>query len=242
MRNRNALAGCLLATLGLWSLWAVAGDGPMGQMVTAAQIVTAARAEMEARSAQARIPVTLELSGRVADVFVPWSGQTRLIASPANDWLRPRVAVPVTVADADGHSRHATVWFVVHAPVTGPVYKADAARATLPGSIQIGEDIVDRAKTRGFDPTWRPDPASSRLRRAVHAGQPVLATDFEPVPTVAAGQTVSIESRQGAVRLLTSGRALADGQLGQTIRVLPAVSPQPIQARVVATGKVSLEN
>jgi flagella basal body P-ring formation protein FlgA len=59
---------------------------------------------------------------------------------------------------------------------------------------------------------------------------------------VQAQQSVRIEMASGVIRLTTTGRALTDGKIGQSIPVLPANASQPVQARVMSKQAVSLEN
>jgi len=70
---------------------------------------------------------------------------------------------------------------------------------------------------------------------------PALASDFEPAPAVEARARVEIEVQRGGVRLSTPGIALADGRIGDRIRVRPETAEQTVLARVVATRKVRID-
>lgn len=80
-----------------------------------------------------------------------------------------------------------------------------------------------------------------RMRRSVRAGEPVLLSDFEPMPDVAERQAVGIEVQRGAVRLTTVGIALADARIGEIVSVRPDASAQVVRARVIAKQKVILD-
>ncbi|MFA6985152.1 MAG: flagella basal body P-ring formation protein FlgA [Arenimonas sp.] len=222
------------------------------QIVPASEIVAAAQAMLEAKASGDKIAATFALVGHVGDLTVPAAGAVDIQAGEMKGpWLRPRVGVPVRVSFADGRSTPVTVWFSVTAPAQGEVYAADYARGTAAAAIQRQLGPVDLARMRGKPAAQLSDvvegaasgePKAQRLRRAVKAGAAVAADDFEPMPVVQVQQSVRIDVASGVVKLSTKGRALSDGDIGQTISVLPANASQPVRARVVSDQVVTIEN
>lgn len=213
--------------------------------VPAADVVAVARDALLARASAAGVRLDLRLAAQVGDielpVAVPVTPQVT-VGQWQGAWLRSRVGVPVQVKAGDRRTV-AMVWFAVSAPAPGQVYADGFARGAAAETLSWRPAQVDLAKWQGAAVTV--DPASlsgQRLRRAVRAGDAVLASDFEPVPAVSARQTVDVLATRGAVTLSVRGRALNDGDAGQLISVLPANATSPIRARVVSSGVVSLEN
>lgn len=210
--------------------------------VTAERLIATARSALVDLASKSGIAAQFESAGRVQDLCMPIDGEPQLTADIQQaPWLRPRVGVPVHVRLGDRHTS-AMVWFSVSALVPGEVYVSDFPRGTNGSAILHRPGTVDLARTKG---EAMPEPATLprlRLRHAIRAGDPMRAGDFEPTPTVSAQQYVRIEANRGAVRLSTRGRALTDGNVGQTISVLPARATRPVSARIVSPSVVTIEN
>ena len=215
-----------------------------GVRVPAAMLVETARAALLAQASDAGVQVELTVAGRVEDIEFREDASTGpdvAVVQWDGPWLRPRVGVPVRVRLADRQTT-ATVWFVVSAPASGQIYVDGFARGESTGKIAYRTGMVDLARQQG-QRTVAPDAlAGMRLRHSVRAGDPVLASDFEPVPMISARQTVRVLATSGAVHLSVPARALADGDAGQTIPVLPVGATSPIRARVVSSEMVTLED
>lgn len=79
-----------------------------------------------------------------------------------------------------------------------------------------------------------------RLRRAMQAGT-VLTPDALEVPLlVHRGQQVSIEGGNGSIRVRASGEALADGALGDQVRVRNLSSGKVLDARIIGEATVRI--
>ena len=238
MNLHRSIATCVLL---LAALPSVAADEAR---VPAADLIETARAAVLAKAAAAGLQVVVDVAGRVQDLPLPTgtSAPSRLTAGHWQEpWLRPRIGVPVAV-EVGGRETSVTVWLAVSAPAQGAVYLDGFARGAPVESLRYTTGEVDLARTHGMKtvaPTSMPD---TRLRRAVREGDPVLASDFEPTPMISARQLVSLQTTKGAVSLSVPGRALGDGDVGQTISVLPSNATRPVRARVVSTGVVTLED
>lgn len=206
-------------------------------------LVEAARAALLKRARESGFDVVAEPVGRLASLLE--GGVQSVTASlPSQSWLRPRVPVTVTFANpASGRPTTATLWFAVSAAAPGAVYAADYPKGTASSRVEGREGTVDLARTLGVRPVDLPIPVSAgRLRRPVRTGQPVLPSDWEPVPAVQAQQRIDVEAVAGVVHISTQGTALADGDLGDLIPVLADHAAQPVQGRVVSPEGVRIEH
>ncbi|MFT3806727.1 flagellar basal body P-ring formation chaperone FlgA [Arenimonas sp.] len=210
---------------------------------SAERIVSVAREALLARAQAEGIDVLVEPVGRVQSVSAAASEVAEVaVIDWQSPWLRSRVGVPVQVRAASGISSTVVVWFALSAPKEGLVYAQDAARGA--SGAQTPTTMARYDLARSGEPALSSPEAIvvQRLRRSVRAGMPVLASDFEAIPTVQAQQPVRIAVAQGAVRLDVAGRALVDGETGQIISVLPSHATEPVRARVVSSQVVTLEN
>lgn len=237
----NPIRSIAVSALLLAAMPAGAADGVR---VSAAELTETARAAVLAKASEAGVQVDVEVAGRVQDLQL----RTDAPESPSvtagrwqEPWLRPRIGVPVH-AEAGGKRATATVWLAVSAPAQGEVYMEGFARGAPAETLRCQSGRVDLARSQGKKTVVPASMLGMRLRRAVRAGDPVLASDFEAVPTVSAQQTVSVQATRGAVSLSVPGRALGDGDAGQTISVLPSNATRPVRARVVSPGVVTLED
>jgi flagella basal body P-ring formation protein FlgA len=79
------------------------------------------------------------------------------------------------------------------------------------------------------------------LRRSLVSGEVLRPDDIGPVPDVSARSPVSVRVVVGHVALEKAGTALADAQLGDTVRVRLNGSSRRLDGRVVAHRVVVLE-
>jgi flagella basal body P-ring formation protein FlgA len=213
------------------------------QRVAATDLVAAAQAMLVTKASAEHIDAQFALVGHVDDLQLAAIGAVSVRAGDLKGpWLRPRIGVPVQVIVDDRPVSSATIWFSVTAPAQALVYTTNDVQGSADAQLQTGIGTIDLARTHGESMTSLDAVAGQRLRHAVSVGQAVLSTDFEPVPTVTAQQQVRIETTSGVVHLSIAGRALSDGQIGQTIAVLPANASQPVRARVMSNQVVIIEN
>jgi flagella basal body P-ring formation protein FlgA len=230
-----------LLVLALAPVAAPAADA--GARVPATELVAKAESSLRAAVATLGVEATFAQAGRVLDVHLAADGAYELRVAPlAGAWLRPRVAVPVEVHVGGRRVSTANLWFAVSAPVPSPVYAGDYARGAIADNVRAVDGTADLARTHGERAPSLDTLAGLRLRKPVKAGQPLLASDFEPAPAVQAQQPVRIESRHGAIVLQTTGRALADADVGELVAVLPSQGERPVRARVVSPQAVLLED
>jgi flagella basal body P-ring formation protein FlgA len=151
--------------------------------------------------------------------------------------------------------RHPTVW--VDVVVDGTFYRTVpvgfelhawrpalvAGRALAAGSTPRCADLVER----DVDLTALPGPAigdcgdlHGRLVHALAPGAPLLAAQLRQAPSVAQGDTVTLQFIDGAILLESRATALADGAVGDRIDVRPSGAQRSVRADVAGTGIVRI--
>lgn len=178
----------------------------------------------------------------VRDQMLPTGRVELSVGAIAGRWPRSRAGVPVRI-EVDGRNvRTLTAWVTLRDTRTVLAYERSTAARVPANVLRLRPAEVDMTCCDAAPVTDVSDLAGLRLRRATRAGEPVLTSDFEPMPEVEARARVEIEVERGAVRLRTQGIALADGRVGDRIRVRPDATEQAVLARVVATSKVRIDD
>ncbi len=177
----------------------------------------------------------------VRDQSLPLGRVTLEVGAIAGRWPRARAGVPVRLI-VDGRTvRTLTAWIEL-SDMRNVLTYADPASAKAPAdALRLVAGDVDMTCCDGAPASTADALAGMRVRRAVRAGEPVLLSDFEPMPDVAERQPVGIEVVRGSVRLTTVGTALVDGRIGQIIAVRPEASEHTVKARVTAKQTVTLD-
>jgi flagella basal body P-ring formation protein FlgA len=134
------------------------------------------------------------------------------------------------------------LWFAV---------EAERPVATASEDLHAGEALLpEKFSTRLMDATLlRSDPVSPesirpalRLKHALAGGAPLLAAHVETLPPVVRNQRVEVRVVTGPIRIETSAIAMADGRLGELVRVRNvAADKEAFNARVVADGVVMID-
>lgn len=208
----------------------------------AERIREAVASAVDARLREAGSSARIVAIDGLRDQVLPAGRSSIAVDAVTGRWPRARAGVPVRLM-VDGHPvRTVTAW-VSLGDVRKVLTYAEAGAARMPvAALRLMPAEVDMtccASSPVLDPAGI---AALRLRRGVRAGEPVLASDFEPLPAVAAHAQVEIEVEQGAVRLRTQGIALIDGGLGERVPVRPEGAQSVVAARVIATGKVRIDD
>ena len=77
-------------------------------------------------------------------------------------------------------------------------------------------------------------------KRVISAGSTIKSSDVKLPSDIRKGDSVSLVVKCGKVTLQTSAEARQDGRIGDTIRVLSAVSKEDVKAKVVGPGMVEI--
>jgi len=132
------------------------------------------------------------------------------------------------------------MWRALLILAAGPVW-ADSVVATRPIralSVLTAEDVtlvaaqIDGALT---------DPAAAvglEARVAIYPGRPIRAADLGPRATVERNQIVPMAYRARGLAILTEGRALQRGGVGDAIRVMNLTSRTTVTGQIAPDGMV----
>jgi flagellar basal body P-ring formation protein FlgA len=82
------------------------------------------------------------------------------------------------------------------------------------------------------------DAVGQEARVSIYAGRPILTSDLSAPAVVDRNQIVPLAYQSGALAILTEGRALARGGVGDVIRVMNLASRSTVSGRVAADGTV----
>ena len=131
------------------------------------------------------------------------------------------------------------MFMVVKATETQPVVIISSA--VSPGALLTADnlDVVNMNKKRLRSSTFADigDVVGARIKRRVSAGRPV---DPKNLCYVCKGDRVTISAGTANMTVKTSGVALEDGRMGETIQVKNRRSNKKIYARVASTGQVEI--
>lgn len=75
-------------------------------------------------------------------------------------------------------------------------------------------------------------------RVAIYAGRPIRASDLGAPAVIERNQLVPLSYQTGTLAIVTEGRALARGGVGDVIRVMNLASRSTVSGRVAADGTV----
>lgn len=128
----------------------------------------------------------------------------------------------------------------VQVETEGPVVVA--RRSLVPGSMPVAEDLelVTRriAGLAACCATRLEDVLGRRVRRPVAADLPVPLDSLEAPPVVRRGEMVTVLAGETGFEVRSTGVALADARIGDTVRIRHPVSLRVIQARADSRGVV----
>lgn len=204
------------------------------QLVTGAALQAAARAAVEALAPGSAI----ESGGTLYDRKV---SRGRLELKPGAPRFFSRSAtVPVEIVLEGKTLETVTVSLRVVKKVSIVV----ASRALAAGTILTESDLELREvpeTASGFSPVVEVAQAVGRqLTMALNAGATVPSGSLKQVPIVRRGDRVTLICAGGGFTLACTGEALADGALGQTIRVKNLNSGLELAARVSGPGTLQV--
>nr|WP_051202036.1 flagellar basal body P-ring formation chaperone FlgA [Ferrimonas senticii] len=143
--------------------------------------------------------------------------------------------VKVTCPDADGWSLYVPVETRIY-------YSVVTASIALEPLTSLGYDNLklqrmEAASLRGNYFTSIEQLAGARTTRRVGDGQPLRR---QQICQVCRDDIVTIYARSASLELKTSGKAIGNGSVGDTIRVQNSRSERMIDAEVIAVGEVQV--
>lgn len=127
----------------------------------------------------------------------------------------------------------------VHAaPV--PVAARDLRAGEVLTAADVGMAEVDAAKVYVSTPRTAEEVVGKRLSYAVKAGKPFNTLTLKTAPMVARDALVEVIYAAPGMELRAMGKALQQGAMGQTIKVLNTTTKTTLVAVVVGPNVVSL--
>jgi flagella basal body P-ring formation protein FlgA len=210
------------------------------QTVTAARIVDAAQAEMDACLGSDKAAAQVSVVGKPEDVQVLAGTLLLKARKPEGHWPRARVSVPVDVSVNGVVMRSTTVWFAVSVQRDVPTYTSDTPIGTAASTLKLASHGADVAALQGNLVTDPHQLDGMRLRHAVLAGSPVLLEDFERIPDVDRQQRVQVLESYGVIKLEAKGTAIGRGNAGDTVVVQVDGAEAPVRARITDKGVVQV--
>jgi flagella basal body P-ring formation protein FlgA len=167
-------------------------------------------------------------------VQIPICTATLIFSSSPEALSQSNVTVKAQCSDNDWY-----MFMVVKATETQPVVVISSA--VSPGTLLTTDNIhiVNMNKKRLRRSTFADieDVVGARIKRRVSAGRPVNPNNL---CFVCKGDSVTISAGNPSMRVKTSGVALEDGRMGETIQVKNRRSNKKIHARVSSTGQVEI--
>ena len=115
-----------------------------------------------------------------------------------------------------------------------------ATRIIRAQTVLAAEDI---AMVDASIPDALTDPAAAvgqEARVTLYAGRPIHAADLGAAALVERNQVVSLAYQMGGVSILTAGRALSRGGVGDVIKVMNLTSKATVSGTVGTDGSVSV--
>lgn len=244
MLERQAVTDWIRRRLGIgsdrlrWSGVARGSVGTPAQRADAAGIEQTARAALQRWLAARSSRFDLDSLGVPAGLQLP-AGRVELSARPIPAGQQPaqRMVVWVDVAVDGSFVRTVPVSFSVDAYRQAWVAAAPVAAGTLLAPQLLERREVDLA-SHGTPLEVEEQVAPPRSLRPLRAGEAVTTRNAAPALPVSRGEWVTLQFNTGAVRMEGRAEALQGGDMGQVVRVRMARGSAPVEARVVARGRV----
>lgn len=124
------------------------------------------------------------------------------------------------------------------APVEVPVLARTVERGEILSAGDFAVEERSAAQARGALPPTAA--AGQEALRRLMPGAVVRPTDVAAPRLVRRGEPVSIKVRSGGLTISTSGRALADGRMGDLVRVVATSTNRTLDGHVDAAGSVRI--
>ena len=132
------------------------------------------------------------------------------------------------------------MWRIIFLLLPG-MAMADSLVATRTIKAQSVVEVTDIAVVPDTFPNALSNVADAlglEARITIYAGRPINATDLSAPAVIDRNQVVSLAYQSGALAILTEGRALARGGVGDVIRVMNLASRTTVLGRISANGTV----
>jgi len=113
-----------------------------------------------------------------------------------------------------------------------------ATRTIRPQAIIMPEDVaVSEAEIPGMF-TKPAEVVGQEARVAIFAGRPIGPSDIGPPALIDRNQIVLLTYRKGAITIVTEGRAMGRGGVGDLVRVMNLASRTTVSGHVAEDGTI----
>ncbi len=113
-----------------------------------------------------------------------------------------------------------------------------ATRTIRAQAIIMAEDVAVVAADIPGAVFKAADAIGLEARVSIYAGRPIRSADIGPAATVDRNQVIALVYQSGGLAILTEGRALGRGGVGDVIKVMNLASRSTVSGRVTANGSV----
>ncbi len=122
--------------------------------------------------------------------------------------------------------------------VTVPVARRDMKAGQIVTRDDIAANRIAQDGRRRIDPANIDDLIGKEIKRTVRAGQTITANDVQTQVMVAKGKVVTLNFSKGNIMLSAKGKALENGGLGDSVRVMNLQSKSVVQGTVTGPETV----
>ncbi|MBR1778773.1 MAG: flagellar basal body P-ring formation protein FlgA [Alphaproteobacteria bacterium] len=125
----------------------------------------------------------------------------------------------------------------VFVPVAAQDLKA--GRIITPDNVLM-KRIAQESTVRAADSVKKEDLIGKEVKRSIRSGQMILANDVRTQVMVTKGKMITLNFTKGGIMLSAQGKALENGGLGDTVRVMNVQSKSVVQGTVTGPETVSI--
>ena len=124
--------------------------------------------------------------------------------------------------------------------VTVPVAAHDLKTGRIITSDDLLTTRVPQENIKDADPVKTEDLIGKEIKKSVKAGQRIAKNDIRSQVMVAKGKIVTLNFTKGGIMLSAQGKAVENGGLGDTVRVMNLQSKSVVQGIVTGPETVSI--
>lgn len=210
------------------------------QPIDPAHLQAVAAQALQAALAHNSISLELQLSEPIGALVLP-EGEVKIVARRiAADSLRKRMSVWLDINVGTHYRRALPVWFSVTAHADVLVATTDIAIGDRLDPRQFETKRLDIANLRRAPLLHSLPHDQVRAKRNIPSGAILAQDDIGALPPISRFQEVAVHVISKGIVLETSGTAVTDGALGQSVRIKNSRSGKEFLATVVAPGLANI--
>lgn len=214
----------------------------MRQTVSGAQVAEAARQYLMEQLSRNYVSLEIMPAAIPSDVSVGPGAVRMKVRELARLAPRSRMVLWVDVAGGTVQSRPVPVPLAVRAMRYVMVARRKAEAGELIGTDHVEVQLRDVAVMPAEPAEPLRPGARVRLRKAVAADEVLLRSDMSSAAGVLRGDRVTLAAGHGAMSVESPALALSDGEPGQRVMVRAVHGEAAVQATVVGSGVVHVED